>query len=89
MTTTWDRIQELMDLDDGWLNGAGLKPNPVALIRAGVLADAIAAEQRVRIYPTEGGGVNLEWDDANLLHCITIGPDLRLDLMTVDKDETP
>jgi hypothetical protein len=89
MTGTWDRVQELMDLQAGWLDGAGAKPEPRILLRAGVLAEAIPTERRVRIYPSEDGGVNLEWDDVNLLHCITIGPDMRLDLMTVDKDVTP
>lgn len=89
MTGTWDRVQELMRLEAGWLDGAGAKPDPRVLLRAGVLAEAIPTEQQVRIYPSEAGGVNLEWSDANLLHSITIGPDMRLDLMTVDKDVAP
>ena len=89
VTGTWDRVQELMDLQAGWLDGAGAKPPPQALLRAGVLAEAIPTEPQVRIFPVEDGGVNLEWDDATSLHCITIGPDMRLGLMTVDKDVAP
>lgn len=88
MSRTWDRIGELAKLKPGWLDGIGEAPSPQALLRAGIIAEALPQQQEpIRIYPTEAGGVNLEWSDANLLHSITVGPDLRLDLMTVDKDE--
>ncbi len=88
MSRTWDRIGELGRLKPGWLDGIGEAPSPQALLRAGIIADALPQQQEpVRIYPTEAGGVNLEWSDANLLHSITVGPDLRLYLMTVDRDE--
>lgn len=88
MSRTWDRIGELAKLKPGWLDGIGEAPTPQALLRAGVIAEALPQQQEpVRIYPTEAGGVNLEWSDANLLHSITVGHDLRLYLMTVDRDE--
>lgn len=88
MTGTWERINELSGLKPGWLNGEGEPPSTTVLTAAGRLADAIPVRgDRPRIYPTPEGGMNLEWRDDNLLHSITIGPDLRLDLMTVDRDE--
>jgi hypothetical protein len=88
VTRIWDRIGELGRLKPGWLDGIGEAPSPQALLRAGIIADALPQQQEpVRIYPTEAGGVNLEWSDANLSHSITVGPDLRLYLMTVDRDE--
>lgn len=88
MTGTWERINELSGLKPGWLNGEGQPPSSTVLTAAGRLADAIPrAGDRPRIYPTVEGGAQLEWSDGNLLHTITISPDLRLDLMTVDRDE--
>ena len=87
MSRTCDRIGELGRLKPGWLDGIGEAPSPQALLRAGIIADALPQQEPVRIYPTKAGGVNLEWSDANLLHSITVSPDLRLYLMTVDRDE--
>lgn len=90
MTDFWTRITELSRLQPGWLDGEGLPPTEQALKAAGRIATALPdppGEERIRVYPTPAGGVQLEWRDANLLHSITVGPDLRLDLMTVDRNE--
>jgi hypothetical protein len=88
MTNTWDRIEELLALKPGWLDGEGQAPSAPVLLAAGRLVDSIPCPPgTVRIYPTPEGGVELEWDDANLNHAITIGPDRRLHLLTIDREE--
>jgi hypothetical protein len=81
-------MTELSRLEPGWLDGEGLPPTGQALKAAGRIATALPADaDPVRAYPTPEGGIELEWDDANLNHTITVGPDLRLHLMTIDRDE--
>lgn len=88
MTDFWTRMTELSRLEPGWLDGEGLPPTGQALKAAGRIATALPADaDPVRAYPTPEGGIELEWDDANLNHTITVGPDLRLHLMTIDRDE--
>jgi hypothetical protein len=61
------RIAELRTLPAGWLDGAGLPPSESALQRAEQVArEAIArgCPGYPHAYPTERGGVQLEWDAA-------------------------
>jgi hypothetical protein len=90
VTSTWDRINELSGLKPGWLDGEGEPPRSLVLTAAGRLADAIPdMGERPRIYPTPEGGISLEWRDGDRLQCIIIGPDLRLDMTTIDRNEEP
>ncbi|MCW8166403.1 hypothetical protein D8B22_05215 [Verminephrobacter aporrectodeae subsp. tuberculatae] len=57
------RIAELIQLQDGWLDGKGRAPDRAALLR---LAQAFAAHYSPdlplpRLYPTAEGGVQAEW----------------------------
>lgn len=77
-----------MALKPGWLDGEGVPPGPGVAARAVLIAEAVTNwADPIRIYPTPEGGIELEWDDDNLNHTIIIGPDLRLNLATIDRDE--
>jgi hypothetical protein len=86
-TPFYDRLTELSKLKDGWLDGNGKAPSPEALKSASVLGPALPVDVSLRVYPTEAGGVSLEWDDQHGGHEIEVLPDGHLSLMTVDRIE--
>lgn len=57
------RLDALLDLDDGWLDGEGEAPTGLAIKSARrVLTAAIeSGADRPRIYPTPDGNVSAEW----------------------------
>lgn len=83
------RLDEFRQLRDGWLEGAGLAPIPAGL-------DWLAAEfvrrfpgdcRPPQAYPTEDGGVRLEWSHCN--HAMILEIDLtarRGDWLWFDRD---
>jgi hypothetical protein len=84
----WDRMIELGNLKPGWLDGEGVPPGPGVIAYAARVAQSVTDwAGPLRIYPTPEGGIELEWDDDNLNHQIVIGPDLRLNLTTIDRNE--
>ncbi|MFD0405552.1 hypothetical protein [Kitasatospora sp. NPDC127116] len=86
----WARLDELMAVQPGWLDGEGTPPSPAVAAAAAGLAETFtqwAAPGPLRLYPTPEGGIELEWDDDNLNHTIVIGPDLRLNLQTTDRNK--
>jgi hypothetical protein len=84
----WGRLDELMALKPGWLDGEGIPPGPGVAARVAALANFLSIwAQPIQIYPTPDGGIEVEWDDGNLNHSITIGPDMRLNLQTIDRNE--
>ncbi|MGA5820865.1 hypothetical protein ACPC54_23730 [Kitasatospora sp. NPDC094028] len=84
----WARLDELMALKPGWLDGEGVPPGPAVAARVAALINFLSIwASPVRIYPTPEGGIKVEWDDGNLDHSIVIRPDLRLNLQTIDREE--
>lgn len=82
------RMDELAALQPGWLDGDGAALGPALLATAAVIAESTAQwAGEIGIYPTPEGGVQLEWSDAWAAHSITIGPDLRTTMTTVDRGE--
>lgn len=85
----WARLDELAALKPGWLDSESQPPGPSVVAYSARIAESVTSwVGPLAIYPTPEGGVELEWDDDNLNHTITIGPDLRLNLATVDRNET-
>ena len=86
-TPFYDRLTLLSKLEDGWLDGHGKKPTPEALKQAAVLGPALLLDAYLYVYPTETGGVSLEWSDQYGRHEIDVLPDGHLSLLTVEHDE--
>ena len=85
-TPFYVRLTLLSALEDGWLDGRGKKPTTKALKRASILGPALPLAVSLYVYPTEAGGVSLEWSDQHGSHEIEILPDGLLSLMTVERD---
>lgn len=82
-----ERRTVLSGLVDGWLDGAGRAIRPDVLEAAGRLVAALPeAIGPVSVYPTEVGGVQLEWGDQYGDHGLEIRPDLHLVLLTVERE---
>lgn len=81
----YDRLTLLSKLEDGWLNGEGKAPTAEALKAASVLGPALPRDVYLYVYPTEAGGVSLEWTDRHGGHEIEVLPDGHLSLMTVER----
>lgn len=84
-TTFYERLTELSKLKDGWLDGHGKAPSGEVLKSASVLGVSLPMGIVPRVYPTEAGGVSLEWDDQHGGHEIEVLPDGHLFLMTVER----
>ncbi|MEW1565761.1 hypothetical protein AB0454_22580 [Streptomyces sp. NPDC093509] len=81
----YGRLTEISKLRDGWLDGDGKKPTTAALTQASILGPALPRDTTLHVYPTEAGGVCLEWKDEHGGHEIDVLPDGRLFLMTVER----
>ncbi|MFI9331920.1 hypothetical protein ACIGZJ_30815 [Kitasatospora sp. NPDC052868] len=86
MTAMTDRLNTLVVLQPGWLDGTGHRPTAAALGLAALLAEPLAttATGPLHAYPTEDGGVELEWHQDQLTHSARIGPHGQLHLLTLD-----
>lgn len=84
-TTFYDRLTELSRLEDGWLDGEGKKLSVDALREASILGPVLPSDVALHVYPTEAGGVVLEWNDQHGGHEIEVLPDGHLFLMTVER----
>ena len=84
-TPFYDRLTELAQLKDGWLDGRGKSPTSEAIRSASVLGAALPVVITPRVYPTEEGGVALEWSDRHGSHEIEVQPDGLLFLMTTEQ----
>jgi hypothetical protein len=84
-TPFYDRLTLLSKLKDGWLDGHGKAPTAEALKSASVLGPALPGDVYLYVYPTEAGGVSLEWNDHHGGHEIEVQPDGHLFLMTVER----
>lgn len=59
------RFEQLATLEDGWLNGVGRAPAPAFVQAVRDAERRIMVEAGVpapHVYPTEDGGLQLEWD---------------------------
>jgi hypothetical protein len=84
-TPFYDRLTELSRLEDGWLDGHAKAPAKQALTSASVIGAALPMDITPRLYPTEAGGISLEWNDQHGGHEIEVQPDGHLVLMTVER----
>jgi hypothetical protein len=80
------RIDELAGLTAGWLDGDGLPPDAIVLVRARrVLADLLSFDvPRPRVFPTLEGGVQAEWTVASHEITVTFEPDGTLYALAVN-----
>lgn len=70
------RLAELSMLQDGWLDGLGKAPTPIAITAArSILQSTVVYVSRPGIFPTPEGGVQLEYSHAE----IEIHPDGRIE----------
>lgn len=62
------RLDELTALEPGWLDGSGARVTAAVVDHAKELLAAVTAPDRhtLGVFPTEEGGVSLEWFDADL-----------------------
>ena len=64
------RLDELREMHDGWLDGDGIAPSHAGLDWLAGAFERFYADTALlpRIYPTEEGGVRMEWDyNANVI----------------------
>lgn len=79
----WTRLCEIRILREGWLDGEGRAVHEDVVQVAGKLAEAIPANLHpLSIYPTEPGGIEIEWRDGHGTHSITVNSDLTLFLLS-------
>lgn len=85
-TPFYERLTELSQLEDGWLDGQGKKPSMAAVKAASILGPALPTEIHLHLYPTAVGGIALEWSDRHGEHAINVMPDGLLSLTTVEQE---
>lgn len=80
------RLDTLGHLPEGWVDGTGHRPTAAALGLAALLAEPLAATATAGMgaFPTEDGGIELEWRQDQLTHSARIGPHGELHLLTLD-----
>lgn len=72
------RLRELSQLPQGWLDGEGDEITQTALQTAKNIATAVIHDGTIgtpTLFPTEEGGIELEWRDNGLLKFVEIDPD--------------
>ena len=82
------RFDELRRLVPGWLDGTGVPPSQLALMRAESLAPQLVHRTgRVAyLYATEDGGVQLEWDIATWQVTVVIDASGQLEAFATNPD---
>lgn len=80
-----DRITELAKLEDGWLDGCGVKITRESLRQARTLADALASRD-FAIFPTEDGRIRFEWSDIERNQFVAIETGYETDALEVFDD---
>jgi hypothetical protein len=85
-TPFYDRLTELSKLKEGWLDGHGKALTREALKQASAFGPSLPSDISLHVYPTEEGGVSLEWRDQHGSHEILVLPDGRLSLLTVEDE---
>lgn len=86
----WARLSDIGQLRPGWLNGEGKAISGNTILQAGRLAEALPANLRpLSIYPTEPGGIEIEWRDQHGTHSIEVQPDSTLFLLSDDPATVP
>ncbi len=58
-----DRIQQLWRIEDGWINGTGMKPSSSALTRLRAVLSGLnkTHQENAHLYPTPEGSIQAEW----------------------------
>jgi hypothetical protein len=85
------RLDEITSLEDGWLDGDGIKVDRTVISNVRRLLSALAENPapQVCVYPTEAGGVQLEWTKGpieNSLEFLTDGQ-VRFSFLDVESDQ--
>lgn len=85
-----DRLTEIYNMKKGWLDGAGETIDYPVIHTANALIKALPATLHpLSIYPTEPGGIEIEWRDQHGTHSITVNPDQTLFLLSDDPADAP
>ncbi|UPZ30433.1 hypothetical protein MUK60_23200 [Streptomyces sp. LRE541] len=84
-----ERLAELHDLEAGWLDGVGQQVSRKVLRQAESLLLEFLDEQvkRPYIYPTEDGGVQLEWPYSSGEVTLTITSDEKVEAYAFSKED--
>ncbi|MET8607057.1 hypothetical protein ABZV92_26315 [Streptomyces rubiginosohelvolus] len=84
-----DRLSELHDLDAGWLDGVGQQVSRKVLreVESLLLEFLDAQVQRPYIYPTEEGGVQLEWPYSAGEVALTVTADGKVEAYAFSKSD--
>ncbi|MEV5881667.1 hypothetical protein AB0L74_02875 [Streptomyces sp. NPDC052020] len=84
-----DRLSELHDLEAGWLDGVGQPVSRKVLREVESLLLEFLDEQvqRPYIYPTEDGGVQLEWPYSAGEVTLTVTPDDKVEAYSFSKQD--
>jgi len=84
------RIEELQNLDQGWMNGQGAPIEREAFLLVPELAELLEETgiERIGLFPTIEGSLELEWQTGdNLRQGITLNKDtIRLSSLDADND---
>lgn len=80
------RLDELRELEDGWLDGEGKKPDAAALDTARMVLDEIEAAQleQPRLFPSADGGLTGEWQRGAKRVVAEIAAEGALDVIVFD-----
>lgn len=82
---TEDRLREICNLTPGWLDGQGEAISLTTVEHASRLIAALPPQlQPLHIYPTEPGGIEIEWRDPHGTHSMTVQPDGTLYLLSYE-----
>jgi len=83
---TASRLVELLRLDEGWLDGEGLRPDLLALEFARDLVEACGelGLPDPSIYPRPDGGLQVQWIDESDVWTAELGPDGIFEVDTLD-----
>lgn len=84
-----ERLAELHDLEAGWLDGVGQQVSRKVLREVESLLLEFLDEQvqRPYIYPTEDGGVQLEWPYSAGEVTLTVTPDEKVEAFAFSKED--
>lgn len=88
LTQALDRLNSLQSLPSGWLDGGGAKISPDVVSYARRIISNVdrATLAGIRIYPTEDGGIRLEWRRFSTDFSLDFQPDRSVLYDEVDSD---
>ncbi|MER7395477.1 hypothetical protein ABT381_08170 [Streptomyces sp. NPDC000151] len=84
-----ERLYELLQLEEGWLDGVGAPVSRTVLREAESLLLEFLDEgvRRPYIYPTEAGGVQFEWPFSTGEVMVTVTPEEKVEAFSFSKED--